>query len=84
MESLTTSKNSYLKVEAAKNLLNIDKSAGKKLLAKLAKETSNTQSSTEASRELLKIEKMEGKHTPEPLPYTDERYETVLSIIEKV
>lgn len=82
LEKLAATENPYLKVEAAKRLLQIDKVAGRELLTRLAEAPAKAQAATEASRELRKLDKSEGKNTVEPLPYTDERYETVLSIIE--
>jgi len=82
LEKLAASENPYLRIEAAKRILQMDKVTGRKLLTKLAEAPVKSQSVTEASRELRKLDKSEGTNTGEPLPYTDEQYETVLSIIE--
>jgi hypothetical protein len=82
LEKLAASENPYLKVEAAKRLMKIDKVAGRKLLTKLAEASVNEQSITDASRELRRLEQSEGKIIKAPIPNADERYATVLAIIE--
>ena len=82
---LTESKNSFLRVEAAKEVVKIDRVAGKKIMAKLVVDLGDPPSATqaiEASRQINKIEKMEGKMDGEPASHSDELYETVLSVID--
>lgn len=78
LRALANSDNPILTVEAAKALVRIDHAAGRTLLRTLAQQ-SRGETAVEASRALGRLE---SSRTPQ-LPYSDEKYETVLSIVEE-
>lgn len=80
LQRLTDSDNAILNVEAAKAVVRIDPAAGRKLLDSLAKQ-SRGQTAVEASRALTRLDAPEASSPVPPLPYSDEKYETVLSVL---
>jgi len=78
---LTKDSNPYLRIEAAKALTTVDPVRGKSVLSELARKE-DKQTQIDAKRALRAMDVSDQETATAKLPYRDEQYETVLSIVD--